>query len=310
MGKRKASLVGNLADVDLRLLRIFKIIVEQGGIAAAELELNIAISTISNHLADLERRLQMTLCERGRKGFKVTPQGQLVYNATLELLAALEQFQSSIHQTQETLVGTLNLGIEEFCLFSCEQILAAAIERFTNIAPEVYINIHTFAADKVSQAVTSEVVAIGITALPAPMKNLTALPLGVSETMKLYCGEKHVLYKKPDRQITLGELGRQKYIETHKMRPGRMLIPEAEKWYRQASALQYEARALLIHSGNFIGYLSKEYVEHMGWQEQMRPLQKRGLNYSNNYAAIVGKHAGQSPVNQAFFECLNEQTSS
>lgn len=307
MGKRKASLVGNLADVDLRLLRIFKTIVEQGGIAAAETELNIAISTISNHLADLERRLQMTLCERGRKGFKITPEGQVVYNATLELLTALEQFQSSIHQTQETLVGTLNLGIEEFCLFSCEGILTGAVERFTNIAPEVYINIHTFSSDKVSHAVASEMVAIGITAIPLPMKALTALPLGVSETMQLYCGEKHALYAKPDRQITLEELGRQKYIETHKMRPGRVLIPEAEKWYRQASALQYEARALLIHSGNYIGYLSKEYVEHMGWQERLRPLLKKRLNYFNRYTAIVGKNAGTSPVNQAFIKCLTEQ---
>ncbi len=308
MGKRKASLAGKIADVDLRLLRIFKTIVEQGGIAAAEMELNIATCTISNHLADLERRLEMKLCDRGRKGFRVTAQGQIVYNATLELLTALEQFQSNIHQTQERLVGTLNLGIEEFCLFSCEDILTKAMTAFTDLAPDVYVNIHTYSADKVSQAVMSELVAIGITSIPMKSKVITTHSLNASETMQLYCGKKHPLYEVSDNEITMETLGRQKYIETHKMRAGQMLIPEAEKWYRQASALQYEARALLVHTGNYIGYISQEYVKHMGWESDMRPLKRDKLNYLNDYTAIIRNTVGLSPVNQAFMDCIESTT--
>ena len=36
--------------------------------AAAELELNIGTSTVSRHMKDLETRLGLTLCRRGRAG--------------------------------------------------------------------------------------------------------------------------------------------------------------------------------------------------------------------------------------------------
>jgi DNA-binding transcriptional LysR family regulator len=62
-----------LDTLDLRLLRIFVTIVEAGGFAAAQGELNLALSTISSHVAALEARLGMTLCRRGRSGFHLTP---------------------------------------------------------------------------------------------------------------------------------------------------------------------------------------------------------------------------------------------
>ncbi|RAD19160.1 LysR family transcriptional regulator, partial [Burkholderia multivorans] len=65
---KSRALLGQLSDMDLRLLRVFKGVVQCGGMAAAELELNIGISTISRHVKDLETRLGLVLCRRGRAG--------------------------------------------------------------------------------------------------------------------------------------------------------------------------------------------------------------------------------------------------
>ena len=67
-----------LETVDLRLLRLFMTIVEAGGFSAAQSELNLSLSTISTHFADLETRLGLRLCRRGRSGFQLTPEGQAV----------------------------------------------------------------------------------------------------------------------------------------------------------------------------------------------------------------------------------------
>ena len=83
---RPRALLGQLADMDLRLLQVFKSVVECGGLSAAELELNIGTSTVSRHLKDLETRLGLTLCRRGRAGFALTLEGQRVYDETLRLL--------------------------------------------------------------------------------------------------------------------------------------------------------------------------------------------------------------------------------
>ena len=52
-GPRDRALLGQLSDMDLRLLRVFRAVVDCGGLSAAELELNIGASTVSRHLKDL-----------------------------------------------------------------------------------------------------------------------------------------------------------------------------------------------------------------------------------------------------------------
>ena len=61
MQVKNVASIGQLSDADLRLLRVFKAVVDCGGMAAAELELNIGTSTISRHIKDLETRLGLVL---------------------------------------------------------------------------------------------------------------------------------------------------------------------------------------------------------------------------------------------------------
>lgn len=47
----------NVTDMDLRLLRIFSVVVKCGGFTAAQAELNMSQSNISTHISGLEKRL-------------------------------------------------------------------------------------------------------------------------------------------------------------------------------------------------------------------------------------------------------------
>ncbi len=90
MAKSRNPSLGQVSDFDIRLLRIFKTIVECGSFSAAESTLGLSRSAISLHMGDLEKRLGMRLCQRGRAGFALTDEGREVYRATQTLLAALE----------------------------------------------------------------------------------------------------------------------------------------------------------------------------------------------------------------------------
>ena len=61
--------MARLDSVDLRLLRVLVAVVEGRGFAAAQTQLNVGASTISNHMSALETRLGVKLCQRGRAGF-------------------------------------------------------------------------------------------------------------------------------------------------------------------------------------------------------------------------------------------------
>lgn len=81
--------LGQVADHEIRLLRVFKAVVECRGFAAAETELNIGRSTISIHIANLEQRLNLKLCRRGRAGFALTEEGIEVYELMKDLFSSL-----------------------------------------------------------------------------------------------------------------------------------------------------------------------------------------------------------------------------
>ena len=53
-----------LADIDLKLLRVFCTIVEAGGFTPAQTRLNLSQSRISSLITNLEARLGMRLCQR------------------------------------------------------------------------------------------------------------------------------------------------------------------------------------------------------------------------------------------------------
>ncbi len=108
---RQRAVLGQLSDMDLRLLQVFKAVVECGGMAAAELELNIGTSTVSRHVKDLETRLGLTLCRRGRAGFALTPEGQRVYEETQRLLASVRGFRDSIDDIHARMGGQLAVAV-------------------------------------------------------------------------------------------------------------------------------------------------------------------------------------------------------
>lgn len=156
------ALLGQLSDMDLRLLRVFKVVVQCGGMAAAELELNIGISTISRHVKDLETRLGLVLCRRGRAGFTLTPEGQTVYKETLRLLASLEAFRSRVDGIHDRMGGELQIAMFDKTATNPAARVADAIRRFTQAAPDVGLNLHVGSIQEIERGVIDGSYQIGI----------------------------------------------------------------------------------------------------------------------------------------------------
>src|ERR1041385_8225860 len=104
---------GRVSDTDIKLLRVFMQVVEHGGFSAAQAELGISQASISTYMSDLEARLGVRLCQRGRSGFHLTPAGEQVYRAAIELFTAHDQFRSSVGFLREGLRGRLTVGLTD-----------------------------------------------------------------------------------------------------------------------------------------------------------------------------------------------------
>lgn len=94
-------MLDELIKIDIKTLRSFMAIVECQGVTAAQSRLNVTTSVISGHLTHLEDRLGMTLCHRGRAGFKLTEDGAAVYEACLSFTEAVASFQHQLHYIRQ-----------------------------------------------------------------------------------------------------------------------------------------------------------------------------------------------------------------
>ncbi|WP_271273627.1 LysR family transcriptional regulator [Aliamphritea hakodatensis] len=308
MGRKKAAISGQLADQDLRLLRVFKSVAEAGGFSAAEVQLNLANSTISNYIADLEKRLGMRLCERGRGGFSLTQQGQTVYEATLELLNALDQFSQRLNRSAQGIYGRLHLAFAEHMLGAHNAFVVEALDLFTRQAPEVNIEITTLSSDEVTTAVLNKQVDIGITVEAQRYHELNAVDL-FDEQMLLYCGQQHPLYEQAEKTISPETLRDYRFVESPRLLPGREVHPDMRHWHRHAKAHHQEARATLILSGQYLGLLPEHFVASWGLGNKLRPLMSDTYGYRNSYRAIWPKKTTKDEIIEVFLEALSQARS-
>jgi len=145
--------LGQMSDYEIRLIRIFKTVVECGGFTAAETTLGISRSAISQHMNDLEGRLGFSLCQRGRGGFSLTEEGKEIYQAGLTLLTALETFKSDVNALHHTIKGELNIGITDNLVTLPAMDVTHALAALTAPHHEVTVHIHMEPSDAVIRGV-------------------------------------------------------------------------------------------------------------------------------------------------------------
>lgn len=185
-----AGMLGNLNDIDLRMLRTFCAIVEAGGFTAAQARLNTSLSRLSVLVRDLEVRLGYSLCRRGNGGFQLTEEGQELYDAALGLFSDIARFREQVRglggRDREALhLGCVDGVIGQHCLP-----LPLAIRLFRQRAPEVLLKLHTRRPDELEHAVLEERLQLAVGAFHHRLSGLYYQPL-FREEQNLYCGSAH-----------------------------------------------------------------------------------------------------------------------
>lgn len=301
---RTRALLGQVSDMDLRLLQVFKAVVECGGMAAAELELNIGTSTVSRHVKDLETRLGLTLCRRGRAGFALTPEGQRVYDETLRLLAAVDGFRASMDDIHQRMGGQLAVALFDKTASNPAARIHAAIAAFTRAAPDVRLNLHVGSIQQIERGVMDGSFAVGV--IPEHRASATLrYDTLFGETMYLYCGVGHALWHADD-DAALDWAGLRKRGDFAGLgyHSPNMALAHAERLPRRATGFEQEAIATLILSGEFLGFLPDHYADSFVQRGQMRAVHPQLLNYRCDFVSVLRRSPQPSRAAQLFHDCL------
>src|SRR5688572_10702962 len=97
-------------DLDLRRLRLFTEVVRQQGFAKAGRATHASQSTISKAVKQLEEELGVALFSRVGRRPQLTPEGKLVYDQAVQLLASGGQLLQELDELRGLKRGTLRIG--------------------------------------------------------------------------------------------------------------------------------------------------------------------------------------------------------
>ena len=288
------------------MLAVFMTVAECGGFAAAQVALNVGQSTISRQIGDLEKRLGLRLCQRGRAGFRLTDKGRTVYEACQHLATALEGFRTTVGALRGELVGDLSIAVIDNCATEHCYPLADVLRAFRDRARQVHIDFHTLAPDEIERAVLENRVNLGIGVFHQHRPGLIYEAL-YDEPVELYCGAGHPLFDRVphglDRNdLHAADLVHRAYLSERQVAPVTGDLPST------ATARQIEGIAFLILSGWHVGYLPRSYAERWVENGRMRSILPETYGLNAKIELVTRRGVALTLVGQTFADILRGTT--
>lgn len=291
----------NLSGSDLTTLRVFDAVARHKGFAAAQGELNIGSTTISNHIRALEDRLGVRLCARGREGFRLTEQGEAVLAAARRLFAALDGFAEEVADLGRQITGTLRIGLVDSVASDPNMRLSDAIARFKARPNAVTLEVAEDPPQVLQEKLRGGLLHLGIGSFPHKLPGLRYEAL-YSETHSLYCAPTHALFAVPDAEVSMrrikGEaiVGRGYWREEY----ARNLGFEAPA----AVVYQIEPQLILIRSGAYLGFLPDHVAARWVAEGALRALAPGKISYRCTFDLVTRKGAAPTRAAQAMLAAI------
>jgi len=130
--------------VELRQLRYFLVIADEGNFSRAAVRLHISQPPLSTQIKSLEEELGVALFKRTNRGVSLTAAGVVFAEEARVLLTRLENAKAKAVQTGRGDIGLLSIGFVSIADYS---ILPPALKAFRTRFPFVEVDLHELTTD-------------------------------------------------------------------------------------------------------------------------------------------------------------------
>ena len=282
---------------DIRLLQVFCEVTDAGGISAAQESLGMTQPNISVLVADLETRLGVTLCERGRAGFRLTGEGEQAYRSAQQLLADLADYSDQLQAIGRGLRGDLLIGYVDDYLTHPDNPLVPVMAEMGRISREIHFNLRQGSLVELEQRLGRAEIQVAIGNFERRLTDVEYYPLH-EETQLLCCGESHPFFSRSDKQLGRDEIlgaGHACYDNTEIDQATELLNPVA-------TVHKLEGNLMFLLAGLGVGFLPDHVAQRWLDSGSLRVIQPRNFNRSLHFSLAVRKASLKSPLVSAFVE--------
>jgi len=167
--------VASSEPLSIRQLEVFVALIERGSFTKAAKSLHLSQSTVSGHIADLERRLGVRLVERERSGVRPTAAGEALLMPARDVLHAEVAARMAVEELTGLLGGTLQVGGSTI---PASYLLPKLFARFHERHPGVCLELVTGDSAEVLGRVTRSEISIGVVGAAPKGKELFSRVIG------------------------------------------------------------------------------------------------------------------------------------
>lgn len=300
-----------LSDIDLRLLRVFKAVADAGGVVKAKSILGVNQPTISAHLANLEKRLDVRLCNRGPKGFSLTPEGEDVLRETDQLLEYIDSYTQKLNEIGRSKVQPLRVGLVD-CLATDPQCpIHYAVRQTQTALPKASINLGIYDFLDCLTELRAGRLDIAILGLEEKLpEDVEAVHL-YDEPSGLFCAPSHPCALAASKQELNAALKNAK-ISAHSF----VVDPlggelELGLFEEEADVSQghIEATAHLILAGTHVGLIPVHFAKHWVTSGEMIHVAEDTHSVTSQIFGVRVKGASRNEASECFWKALVRRSS-
>jgi DNA-binding transcriptional LysR family regulator len=262
-------------------------------------------SAVSQQINALERVFKSLLIERSKKRFRLTREGQTLYDYSKQIIQTYESLHSKLQELKDIISGTIRVStIYSIGLHD----LPPYVKRFMKSYPTVNVHVEYRRANQVYEDVLSNVVDLGLIAYPTKDAKLEIVPLR-KEPLVVICHPQHPFARQ--KSVRLKSLAEQKIIGFEPDIPTRKALDKILKAHgvevRHAMefdnvetvkrAVEIDAGISIVPLGTVVQEVSKQTLAALPIEDGdfFRPL-----------AAIYKKNKVLSPAMKQFLTILKE----
>jgi len=291
--------------MQIQSFKIFCDLVETESFTKAAQINGVTQSAVSQQVSSLERQLKSLLIERSKKKFRLTREGELLYEHSKLIVSTHDSLLHRLQEVKDIVSGTIRVAtIYSIGLHD----LPPYLKRFLRSYPTVNVHVEYQRANQVYDDVLGNVVDLGLVAYPNKDNRLEVVPLR-EEPMVLICHPKHPLAKL--KTVKLVQLNTQKFIGFEPDIPTRKAV---DKVLRDAGvavrvvmefdnietvkrAVEIEAGVSIVPAGTVAGEVTKQTLAAVPFAD---------VSIGRPLAVIYKKNKVLSPAMKQFIALLKE----
>src|SRR3989454_7732652 len=192
--------------MQIESLKVFCDLAESGSFTKAAQINDVTQSAVSQQISSLERIFKSLLIERSKKKFRLTREGQVLYDYSKQIISSYDALYSKLQEIKDIISGTIRVAtIYSIGLHD----LPPYLKKFLKSYPTVNVHVEYRRASQVYEDVISNVVDLGLVAYPSRDHKLEVFPLR-KDMMVLVCHPQHPLAK--SKSVHLKDIAGQKFI--------------------------------------------------------------------------------------------------